>query len=140
MDDTDRQLIALLRNDGRASVATLAKTLGVSRATVQNRMGKMAANGTIVSYTVRLKPDVEEQRVRALMTLAVEGNQLDAVIRALRGEPAVAALYTTNGRWDVIAELRADSLEGFDRALARIRLVEGISQSETNLLLSTFKF
>ncbi len=140
MDDTDRQLIALLRNDGRASVATLAKTLGVSRATVQNRMGKMAANGTIVGYTVRLKPDVEEQRVRALMTLAVEGNQLDAVIRALRGEPAVAALYTTNGRWDVIAELRADSLEGFDRALARIRLVEGISQSETNLLLSTFKF
>ncbi|MBS0378940.1 MAG: Lrp/AsnC family transcriptional regulator [Proteobacteria bacterium] len=140
MDDTDRQLIALLRNDGRASVATLAKTLGVARATVQNRMGKLAANGTIVGYTVRLKPDVEEQRVRALMTLAVEGNQLDAVIRALRGEPAVAALYTTNGRWDVIAELRADSLEGFDRALARIRLVEGISQSETNLLLSTFKF
>jgi len=103
-------------------------------------MAKLAANGTIVGYTVRLKPDVEEQRVRALMTLAVEGNQLDAVIRALRGEPAVAALYTTNGRWDVIAELRADSLEGFDRALARIRLVEGISQSETNLLLSTFKF
>ncbi|SRR5579871_184679 len=140
MDDTDRQLVALLRNDGRASVATLAKALGVSRGTVQNRMAKLAANGTIVGYTVRLKPDVEEQRVRALMTLAVEGNQLDAVIRALRGEPAVAALYTTNGRWDVIAELRADSLEGFDRALARIRLVEGISQSETNLLLSTFKF
>jgi DNA-binding Lrp family transcriptional regulator len=103
-------------------------------------MARLTANGTIVGYTVRLKPDVEEQRMRAFMTVAVEGNQVDAVIRALRGEPAVAALYSTNGRWDIVAELRADSLEGFDRVLARIRLIEGISQTETSLLLSTFKF
>ncbi len=140
VDDTDRQLIGLLRNDARASVAALAKVLGVARGTVQNRMTRLAANGTIVGYTVRLKPDVEEQRMRAFMTVAVEGNQVDAVIRALRGEPAVAALHSTNGRWDIVAELRADSLEGFDRVLARIRLIEGISQTETSLLLSTFKF
>jgi DNA-binding Lrp family transcriptional regulator len=140
MDDIDRQLIGLVRNDARASVASLAKTLAVSRGTVQNRMARLAANGTIVGYTVRLKPDVEEQRIRAFMTGAVEGNQLDAVIKALRGEPAVTALYSTNGRWDIVAELRADTLESFDRVLARIRLIEGISQTETSLLLSTFKF
>ena len=140
MDDTDRQLIGLLRSDARASVASLAKALGVSRGTVQNRMARLAANGTIVGYTVRLKPDTGVERMRALMSVAVEGNQVDAVIRALRGEPAVAALHSTNGRWDIVAELRADSLEEFDRVLARIRLVEGISQTETSLLLSTFKF
>jgi DNA-binding Lrp family transcriptional regulator len=78
--------------------------------------------------------------MRALMTVAVEGNQVDAVIRALRGEPGVAALYSTNGRWDIVAELRADTLEAFDRVLARMRLIEGISQTETSLLLSTFKY
>ncbi|HEY2809044.1 MAG TPA: Lrp/AsnC family transcriptional regulator [Steroidobacteraceae bacterium] len=140
MDDTDRQLIGLLRSNARASVASLAKALGVARGTVQNRMARLAAEGTVVGYTVRLKPDIEEQRMRAFMTVAVEGNQVDGVIRAMRGEPAVTALYSTNGRWDVVAELRADSLEGFDRALARIRLIEGISQTETSLLLSTFKF
>src|SRR5215468_6130298 len=140
VDDTDRSLIGLLRNDARASVASLAKALGVSRGTVQNRMARLAANGTIVGYTVRLKPDIEEQRIRAFMTVAVEGNQLDAVTKALRGEPAVTALYSTNGRWDMVAELRADSLEGFDRVLGRIRQIEGISQTETSLLLSTFKF
>jgi len=140
MDDTDRQLIGLLRNDARASIASLAKALGVSRGTVQNRMSRLAGQGTIVGYTVRLKPDVEEQRIRAFMTVAVEGNQLDAVIKALRGEPAVTALYSTNGRWDIVAELRADSLEGFDRVLGRVRLIEGISQTETSLLLSTYKF
>lgn len=140
MDDTDRKLIGLLRNDARASVASLAKALGVARGTVQNRMSRLGADGTIVGYTVRLKPDVEEQRMRAFMTVSVEGNQVDAVLKSLRGEPSVSALHSTNGRWDIVAELRADSLEGFDRALARIRLIEGISQTETSLLLSTFKF
>ena len=139
VDDIDRQLIGLLRNDARASVASLAKALRVSRGTVQNRMARLVANGTIVGYTVRLKPDVTEPRIHAFMTVAVEGNQVDAVIKALRGEPAVAALYSTNGRWDIVAELRAESLEGFDRVLGRIRLIEGISQTETSLLLSTFK-
>ncbi len=139
MDDTDRALIGLLRADARASVAALSKALGVSRGTVQNRMARLARSGTIIGYTVRLKPDVEEERMRAFMTVAVEGNKVDAVIKALRGEPAVGALYSTNGRWDIVAELRAESLEAFDRVLARIRLIEGISQTETSLLLSTFK-
>jgi DNA-binding Lrp family transcriptional regulator len=136
MDDIDHKLIALMRDNARASVASLAKKLRVARGTVQNRLARLEADGTIVGYTVRLRPDAEEQRIRALMTVVVEGNRTEAVIRALRGDPAVSALHTTNGRWDIVAELRADSLEAFDRVLARIRLVEGISNS---LLLSTHK-
>jgi DNA-binding Lrp family transcriptional regulator len=139
VDEIDRQLISLLRNDARTSVAALAKALRVSRGTVQNRMARLEADGTIAGYSVRLKPDVEEHRIRALTTVAVEGNRVDAVIKALRGDPAVTALHSTNGRWDIVVELRADSLEAFDRVLGRIRLIEGISQSETSLLLSTFK-
>jgi DNA-binding Lrp family transcriptional regulator len=139
MDDTDRQLLALLRDNARLSVAALAKTLRVARGTVQNRLAKLEADGTIVGYTVRLRPQVEEHRIRALMTVAVEGNRSDVVMRALRGDPAVGALYSTNGRWDIVAELRADSLEAFDRVLGRIRQLEGISNTETSLLLSTHK-
>jgi DNA-binding Lrp family transcriptional regulator len=139
MDDLDQRLIALLRHDARATVASLAEALGVARGTVQNRMARLEAEGTIVGYTVRLRPDVEEQRIRALTTIAVEGNHVEAVIAALRGEPAVGALHSTNGRWDIVAELRADSLEAFDRMLGRIRQLEGVSRTETSLLLSTFK-
>jgi DNA-binding Lrp family transcriptional regulator len=139
MDDLDQRLIALLRHDARATVASLAEALGVARGTVQNRMARLETDGTIVGYTVRLRPDVEEQRIRAFTTIAVEGNHINAVISALRGEPAVGALHSTNGRWDIVAELRADSLEAFDRVLGRIRQLEGISRTETSLLLSTFK-
>lgn len=140
MDSTDRELLSLLREDARVSVATLAKTLRVARGTVQNRMARMETDGTIVGYTVKLKPQVEEQTIRALMTVAVEGNRTDEVLRALRGDPAVCALHTTNGRWDIVAELRADSLAAVDRVLGRIRLIDGISNTETSLLLSTHKF
>jgi len=139
MDSTDRRLIALLRDDARATVASLAKALGVARGTVQNRIAKLEAEGTIVGYTVRLRPQVEEQHIRALMTIAVEGNRVDAVIAALRGDPAVTALHSTNGRWDVVAELRADSLAAFDQVLGRIRQLDGVASTETSLLLSTFK-
>ncbi len=139
MDDIDQQLIGLLRDDARASLVSLAKALRVSRATVQNRINRLQANGTIVGYTVRLKPEAQAHRIRALTTIAVEGNRGDAVIRALRGDPAVQTLHTTNGRWDIVAELRAENLEEFDRVLGRIRLVDGIASTETSLLLSTHK-
>ena len=139
MDDTDRQLLSLLRDDARASVASLAKVLRVSRGTVQNRLDRLEADGTVVGYTVRLKPQVLGHRIRAFMTVAVEGNRIDLVLAALRGDPAVSALHTTNGRWDIVAELQADSLEAFDRVLSRIRLLDGIANTETSLLLSTSK-
>jgi DNA-binding Lrp family transcriptional regulator len=139
MDEIDRRLIGLLRANARASVASMAKALHVSRGTVQNRIARLEREGTIAGYTVRLIPDVGEPRIRALMTIAVEGNRGEAVLRALRGDPAVEALHTTNGRWDIVAELRADSLEAFDKVLGRIRRVEGIANTETSLLLSTYK-
>lgn len=139
MDDIDRQLIALLRDNARVSIASLANALRVARGTVQNRLARLEAEGTIVGYTLRLRPQVEQHRIRALMTVAVEGNRTETVLKALRGDPAVSALHSTNGRWDFVAELRADSLEEFDRVLGRIRLLEGISHTETSLLLSTHK-
>lgn len=140
MDELDKQLIFALRADGRAPIAALAKQLGVARGTVQNRMARLEAAGIIIGYSVRLKPQVdEERRVRGLMMIAVEGNRAGTLQRALLGDPAITQLHTTNGRWDFVAEVRADSLEEFDRVLARVRLLEGIANTETNLLLSTHK-
>jgi DNA-binding Lrp family transcriptional regulator len=139
LDDTDREILSILRQDARTPVATLAHRLRVSRGTVQNRLRKMEEGGVIVGYTVRLRPDSEPQRIRAWMSIAVEGNAAPEVIRVLRGEPVVGTLHTTNGRWDIVAELRAESLEAFDAALGRIRLIPGIANTETSILLSTYK-
>ncbi|MFM8900314.1 MAG: Lrp/AsnC family transcriptional regulator [Burkholderiales bacterium] len=139
VDDVDRELIALLRDNARLPVATLAKKLRVARGTVQNRLQKLEQAGVIVGYTVKLKPQVEAARIRALMNVAVEGNLAAEVLRALRGHPHVLSLHTTNGRWDMVVEVRADTLEAFDRVLGEIRLIKGIANTETSILLSTHK-
>lgn len=139
MDDTDRQLIALLRDNARMPVVALAHKLRVARATVQNRLARLEADGTIVGYTVRLRPEAEAHRIRALMSIEVEGHHGEEVRRQLRGHPNVVALHTTNGRWDLMAELRADTLEAFDQVLTAIRAIQGIANTESSILLSTHK-
>jgi DNA-binding Lrp family transcriptional regulator len=140
MDDLDRQLIGLLRGNARLPAATIARNLRVARGTVQNRIARLEQDGVIVGYTVRLAASDDARRITALTMIAVEGNNAEKVLRSLRGDAAVSALHTTNGRWDIIAELRADTLEEFDRVLSRIRRIEGVANSETNLLLATHKY
>ncbi|HWD68358.1 MAG TPA: Lrp/AsnC family transcriptional regulator, partial [Caulobacteraceae bacterium] len=108
MDETDRRLVSLLRDNARAPVAALAKSLKVSRGTVQNRIDRMLAKGQIGGFTVRVRDDAD--RVRAIMAIAVEGERSGAVLKALRAFPEVRAVHMTNGRWDMIAELETDSL------------------------------
>ena len=139
MDETDHQLIALLRQNARLSVAALAARLGVSRGTVTNRMRRLEDDSVIVGYTVRLRPDVPRSQITAWMSIAVEGNQTRSVIASLLGEPGVATLHDTNGRWDLLAELRAGNLQDLAKVLERIRLLKGISNTETSLHLETYR-
>jgi DNA-binding Lrp family transcriptional regulator len=74
------------------------------------------------------------------MTIVVEGERSGTVVRALRGLPEVAAVHTTNGRWDLVAELEVETLSAFSDALDRIRQIEGIASTETSILLATQKF
>jgi DNA-binding Lrp family transcriptional regulator len=139
MDEIDRKLLALLRANAREPASALAKTLKISRGTVQNRIARMLAARTIRGFTVRTAPELEDGRIRAVMCIAIEGEQSGKVTRALRGFGEVERVYTTNGRWDLIAEIGTDTLAGFSEALDQIRLIEGIAATETSILLASAK-
>ncbi len=139
MDTTDQELLSLLRKDGRSAVATLASKLGVSRGTVTNRITKLEDAGIIVGYTVKLRPEAQVSEISAWMSIAVAGNETRSVISSLLGEPGVATLHDTNGRWDLLAELRAANLSELSKVLERIRLIRGISSSETSIHLETYR-
>ncbi|MEL0636984.1 Lrp/AsnC family transcriptional regulator [Marinomonas sp. TI.3.20] len=136
-DSLDSDLISELRKDGRASISYLAETLNVSRATVQNRLDRLLSSGVILGFTVRVHQEVEKETVRAMMMIEVAGQSTSQVIKKLRGIPELVKLHSTNGAWDLVAELQTTSLGEFDRVLRRVREVDGILNSETSLLLST---
>ena len=137
LDDLDRRLIALLRTDGRAPVTTLARQLGVTRATVNSRLDRLLESGRVLGFTIRTQDGHGDDDVRAITLVEVEGRTTNEVIQALRGLPEIQSLHTTNGGWDLVAEIRCDSLIVFDRILGRIRSVEGVINSESSLLLNS---
>jgi DNA-binding Lrp family transcriptional regulator len=137
MDDLDQKLIAALRRDGRASLSELSSTLGLSRATVRARMDRLIAKGEIQGFSVVTRGDVTAMPVRGLMMIGIEGRGAERITARLSGLPEVLAVHSTNGRWDLIAEIGARTLEEFDAVLFRIRGFEGVTASETSLMLTT---
>jgi DNA-binding Lrp family transcriptional regulator len=136
-DDLDRRIIAHLRVDGRASLSKLADALGVARGTVQNRLDRLLDTGTLLGFTVRVRDDYDDLSVRAVMMVEVTGKSTTQVIQKLRGIVEIRTLHTTNGNWDLVADIRAASLSDFDRVLREVRMIDGVANSETSLLLST---
>lgn len=136
-DELDRQLIAILREDGRAPVAKLAAILNVSRATVQNRLDRLLDSGAVLGFTIRAREDHGSDGVHAIMMIEVSGKSTTSVIRKLRGLPELRQLHSTNGKWDLVAQLTAVNLTDFDRVLRDVRGVDGITNSETSILLSS---
>ncbi len=139
MDDMDKRLIGALRHNARASLSDLAASLGLTRATVRARLAKLQERGDILGFTVVMKEDRLSDPVRGLMMIAIEGRGTDRILRHLAGMPEVRRVYSTNGRWDVIVEIGTDTLERFDQILFQVRRLEGVTASETSLLLSTRK-
>ncbi len=137
MDSFDQKLVTLLRHNSRRSISDLAEALGTSRATVRSRIEKLEASGEIVGYTVVLRADAIEQPVRGIVLLEIKGQAADQVVRRLSGFAQVTAVHTTNGRWDLIVELGTETLADLDAVLRKLRLIPGISGSETSLLLAT---
>jgi len=139
MDGLDRQLLALLRDNARTPVSSLAHSLRVSRATVQNRINRLLETGIIEGFSVKLKADITPLPVRAITLIQVHAKQTNSVLKDLAGLPHVYQVYTTNGRWDIVSEIHTDTLPSFDETLTLIRDLEGVANTETSLLLKPHK-
>lgn len=135
LSKTDRALIAALRGNARMSITELAQTIGISRTTAKARFDALVADGRIRRFTIETDVDVEGE-VRAITMIELQGKMSRAVIRTLTRIPEVATVYATNGAWDLVVEIRTDSLVNFDRALREIREVPGVINSESCLLLA----
>lgn len=100
-------------------------------------MEGLEKRGDIVGYTVILRADAVSMPVRGITMVEVEGRAKDRVVDILGGYPEISAIHTTNGKWDLIVEIGTMTLTDLDGLLGRIRLISGVTSSETNLLLAT---
>lgn len=135
--DTEFLITQILKKNARLPINSIAEQLGVSRLTVQRKIKKMEESGQILGYTVRLEKEKFKHKVKGWMTINASANKEEKAIKKMMQIPEVTSLYTTNGKWDLAAEITANSLEDFDRAVSKLRAIDGIETTETNLLLSS---
>ena len=136
MTPKDRQLIELLRANARMSTAALARKLGVARSTVKARLARLEAEGVIAGYTVRLGQTPERSAITAHVLLEASAKRADALIRELRGLPAIRGLYAISGAFDYLAIVETPSTHEMDAILDRIGRIEGVARTQTHIALS----
>jgi DNA-binding Lrp family transcriptional regulator len=133
----DEGLIALLRLNAREPVASLARKLGVSRSTVQDRLKRLETSGIIEGYSVRLSERATLDGMRAFVTMEIEARRATDVQNALKRMPDVEMLHSVSGKFDLVALVRAANAAAMDHLLDRIGAVPGVKKTESAIILST---
>src|SRR5215208_2176789 len=100
LNPKDQDLIALLRVNAREPVAALARKLGLSRTTVQDRLRRLEESGIIAAYSIKLSRDMDQGGMRAFVTLSVEPRRQVDVARTLSRFSQIEMLHTVSGKFD----------------------------------------
>jgi DNA-binding Lrp family transcriptional regulator len=137
MTQKDDELIGLLRLNAREPVTSLARKLGLSRTTVQDRLRKLEKSGTIAGYSVRLSPAAKSGSFAAFISFGAEPRRHVEVAKAMTRHPQIELLYTVSGKYDLIARARTESAEAMDKLIDELVTIPGVTQVETSVILST---
>jgi DNA-binding Lrp family transcriptional regulator len=133
----DEELLALLKVDSREPVAALARKLGLSRTTVQDRLRRLEESGIIAAYSIKLSREMDQGGMRAFVTLSIEPRRQVDVARTLSRFSQIEMLHTVSGKFDLIAQVKTASSERMDNLIDEIGQIPGITRIETSVILST---
>ena len=137
LDAVDEQLLALLREDARQPVASLARALKLSRTGVYARLNRLQKLGPIQGFTVKLKPDYDRRLIRAHVMIKVAPKLSRATERQLEAMPGLRSLYTVSGEHDLIAMVEAEDVGKLDALIDTIGSLEGVEKTVSSILLSS---
>ena len=130
-------MIALLRANARTPTAALARSLGLSRSAVQERLRRLERDGVIRGYTLTLGDEAARGGVSAHVLLTLDPKQQDRALAAVKGLPEATAAYSASGTHDAIVMLTAETSAHLDEVLNRIGKMPGINRTTSAILLST---
>src|SRR3954470_19089288 len=138
MDEIDRQIVALLRQDARRSFQSIGLRVSLSAPAVKRRVDRLEAEGVIRGYTARVDPARFGWSTHALVALYCEGRMAAAEVRdAVETHPEVEAAYTVAGEASAIVHVRARDTAHLEETLERIRDRPGVTRTQTQIVLST---
>jgi DNA-binding Lrp family transcriptional regulator len=138
IDETDRQIIALLREDARRSFQDIGAHVALSAPAVKRRVDRLRADGVIKGFTTLVDPRRFGWQTQAIVELTTEGRFSGAdILTAIRAHPEVAAAYTVAGQASALLIVRAQDTVHLEDVLERLRETPAITRTRTAVVLST---
>jgi len=137
LDQTDRQIIAALQENGRESYKSIAARLGVSDSTVRLRTERLIKSGYL-RISASVNPMFFEDGLTATVGVSLEGRANAEIMRAIAALDGVQSVANVSGRFDLLVEIHVASRNELRRFLVDdLSAVGGIQNTETFLYLET---
>ncbi|MGQ9513986.1 MAG: AsnC family transcriptional regulator [Thermoproteota archaeon] len=140
LDETDVAIIRALMVDGRMSFRQIARMVGVSTPTVENRMKRMIGSGIIKKIVPLLDPQKIEQGMTSLINLKVEPSMLNDVAEKMAKIERVRSVYLTTGDSNLVVRVLIDSADGLQSFMSdEIAKFPGTTHISTVVVTRTIK-
>jgi DNA-binding Lrp family transcriptional regulator len=137
LDKTDRELLALLRTNSREATSSLARKLGVSRSTVQDRINRLERKKVIAAYTIRYDDTFAGRQLNAHVMIEVNPKQSQKIVDSLSRMPAVMNVQTVSGIYDLVTTVQTVTTQEMDRVLDDIGDLPGVDKTTSSIVLAT---
>jgi len=136
MDKTDRQILQILKDDGRAAYSDIGKRIGLSEGAVRKRIKTLTDSRTIRKFTAKV--DVAEGAEAITLLSTNPSFPTLSVSERIRKIPNVETLYEVTGEYDIVAVISGMSVVEVNECVEKIRRVEGIVKTNTMIVLRSW--
>ncbi len=138
MDETDREIVALLRENARRSYLDIGKRVHLSAPAVKRRVDRLEQDGIVLGYTAVVNPRVFGWHAEAFVDLYCDGKMPgEAIKAAVEREPGVVSAHTVAGEASALLHVMAQDTKDLESVLERIRGFDGVTRTVTEVVLST---
>ncbi|WP_455902106.1 Lrp/AsnC family transcriptional regulator [Rhodococcus gordoniae] len=139
LDDIDRKIIRLLREDARRTVRDIAFQVNLTVAPVKRRIERLERTGVINGYTVRIDPEKTSNELEAVVELRFAGNlELDTIVSFAEHIPEVTEVRTLAGDPDALAQVRAANVQDLQRVVNLFRTHGQVTSTRTLVVLNSW--
>lgn len=137
IDRLDAEILGRLSRTARAGVAEIAGALGVSRATVQQRLRRLEDDGVLRGFEPVIDLGAVGLAVHALVSLEIDQRVMGRIVEGLAGLPEVIEVRIQAGREDLLVRVAIESLEALQTLTAAIVAIDGVRKTTSTFTVAT---
>ncbi|MCW4023868.1 MAG: Lrp/AsnC family transcriptional regulator [Candidatus Bathyarchaeota archaeon] len=136
MDEVDKKIIKILKDDGRAGFGEIGSKVGLSEGAIRKRIKTLNDEGIIRKFTVKIGVTEGAEAIILLATNPVYPTH--EVSKLIQAVPNVETIYEVTGEYDIVAVIGGMNVAEVNECIERIRRVEGIMKTNTMIILRSW--